>query len=244
MALQRTHLLRLAWKGGLFIFFLSLAVISPQFLVVPFTYKIWFFRVYHLLWIVVVGMLVRALFPRKNRNIASGKVFSHYYKEHTTLNTLNRKELSAKLRDYTRTSNRGAIMAAAFWAAILLIVTILSFSGIMDRSGLFLFVLFAYFLDEFCISVLCPFRYWLIKNRCCNVCRIHNWGSIMVFFVLVLIPSFWTYSVVFLAFLIFVQWEYLHCLHPERFYELCNANLMCKNCKTKAGRCAHESYHS
>jgi hypothetical protein len=32
------------------------------------------------------------------------------------------------------------------------------------------------------------------------------------------------------------QWEYLYFKHPERFYDIYNAKLMCKNCSTHCRR--------
>jgi len=87
-------------------------------------------------------------------------------------------------------------------------------------------------MDEFCATIWCPFQA-IIDNKCCNTCRINNWGYIMAFSPMIFIPSFWTYSILFLSILAIVQWEYLYHRHPERFFELYNAGLMCKNCVKK-----------
>jgi len=55
----------------------------------------------------------------------------------------------------------------------------------------------------------------------------------MAFSPMIYIPSFWTYSILFMSAATLIQWEFLYLRHPERFYEQYNANLMCKNCKRK-----------
>jgi len=159
----------------------------------------------------------------------AGKVFARNYSENT-VKILSKKE---KLKEYTRRMNIGAVKAGVLWLLLLSVIGLLYYSNVINESWLIVIVTFFAFFDNFCVSVWCPFRKWLIKNKCCNVCRIYNWGSIMILCPLVFIPSFWTYSLLLISLIVMVQWEYIHYKHPERFYELYNANLMCKNCKTK-----------
>ncbi|MBU0757551.1 MAG: hypothetical protein KKF44_05775 [Nanoarchaeota archaeon] len=104
-----------------------------------------------------------------------------------------------------------------------------------------LLVSLAIFLDQFCIVIWCPFRNYIIKNKCCNSCRIFSWGYTMIFLNFFLIKSFWTYTIAIASLVVFLQWEFAHWKHPERFYEISNTNLMCKNCKKARGRCLKEN---
>ena len=48
-----------------------------------------------------------------------------------------------------------------------------------------------------------------------------------------LIPSFYTTSLLILAFAVWVVWEACVMMYPERFYEMTNAALQCVNCIDK-----------
>jgi hypothetical protein len=230
--MDRIHALKLAFKGSLFFACFLLSMLRPELLISLFTYNIFFFRVYHLVWLIAAAVLVSFLTPFNMYGIASGKIFLRYYKETGKID-------QRKLSEFTRKENLGAVRSAALWLFILLIVAALFLNGMISKTGIFVFASFAYLMDEICISLWCPFRNWLVKNRCCNTCRIHNWGVLMISSIMVFIPSFWTYSLFFLSLLVFLQWEVLHYRHPERFFEFYNSNLKCINCKKKIGKCAH-----
>ena len=72
-----------------------------------------------------------------------------------------------------------------------------------------------------------------MHNKCCTTCRIFNWDHAMMYLPLIVIPGFWTYSLVFMALLILVVWEVVCANHPERFFEKTNCALRCQNCKDK-----------
>ena len=86
--------------------------------------------------------------------------------------------------------------------------------------------------DYTSILIWCPFREIFLKNSCCTNCRISNWDRLMKFYILLFIPSFFTIALFILSLIIFIYWEIIHFLHPERFYSLSNDFLSCKRCDT------------
>ncbi|MFH1506447.1 MAG: hypothetical protein ABIE94_05680 [archaeon] len=214
-----------------------IAILNPLLFMHILAYKILFFKVYHVLWIAIVLVMIAAFFPRSQLDIGSGKMFAKNYSE----NKIKISTKEEKLRDFTKKMDLGAVRSVLFWGIILIIIGLLYYSEVINQVGLIIITLLFGALGLFFALVWCPFRNWLIKNRCCNTCRIYNWGYLMTFSPLVFISSFWTYSLVALAAVIFIQWEYLHHKHPERFYELYNSNLMCKNCSLE---CKHRRANS
>ncbi len=215
-------------KGGILLISLVLAVFYPDFLAKLFTYGPPFFKVYHLLWLFAVLILIKRFIPRLNSRMTVGKVFGRNYIQVGEDNSSKRKRLG----DYVRKMNFGALRSAVYWTVLVLVMGFWRMVGLLDTMWLCIIVIFFIFMDQFCITVWCPFK-TIIEHKCCNTCRINNWGYLMAFSPLVYVPSFWAYSIVFLSIAAVVQWEYLYHKHPERFYELYNANLMCKNCTKK-----------
>ncbi|MBA4417187.1 MAG: hypothetical protein C0392_04660 [Syntrophus sp. (in: bacteria)] len=168
------------------------------------------------------------MIPRFNRKISSGKIYKKHYADRG-ITTPAKEE---KLRAFRTRTNRGALLTALYWTIVILVTGALYYVHLFRKLDIFLVVIFFVFMDQFCTSVWCPFQ-WLIGNKCCNSCRINNWGYLMAFAPLLYLPSFWTYSILFLSAALVVQWEYLFHKFPERFFELYNANLMCKNCGKK-----------
>ena len=220
--------IKLLWKGGMLLVSLAFTFFYPDFLTDLFTYNLSFFRVFHLFWLIVVLILIKRFIPRLNPRVSLGKIYKRNYLEAGEDSATKRE----RLKNYIRKMNTGAIWTAIYWIVLVAIIGVLYNLKHLSRLELFIVVIFFIFMDQFCISIWCPFK-WLIKNKCCNSCRINNWGYLMAFSPLVFIPSFWTYSVLSLSIVAIAQWEYLFYKYPERFYELYNANLMCKNCKVK-----------
>ncbi len=205
---------------------LVLAFACPRVLAGAFTYKIAFFRVYHVLWAAIALILIKRMIPSFNPLVSSGKMFRRNYSGSPL--TPSGEE---KLRAYTARMNRGAAKTAVYWTLVVLVTGVLFHLGALDPTGLMLVVVFFIFMDQFCVTVWCPFE-WIIGNKCCNSCRINNWGYLMAFAPLVFLQSFWTWSLVGLSLLVVIQWEYQFFRHPERFFELCNRNLLCRDCTT------------
>ena len=58
-------------------------------------------------------------------------------------------------------------------------------------------------------------------------------SPVYMYLLLIFIKSFWTYSLVGVGVILFIQWEYLNLKHPERFSPISNKTLRCtrKNLK-------------
>jgi hypothetical protein len=203
-----------------------LALLRGDMLVRAFTFDLGFFRVYHVLWLAAFLVILKRFIPAMNPKMNLGKIYAANYVQ-TGEDTAPKRE---RLKRYVRKVNVGAVRSAIYWTLAVLFVGVLWYFGFFDRTMLFVTVVFFIFMDQFCISVWCPFT-WIIGHKCCVTCRINNWGYLMAFSPLVYMPSFWTYSILLLSGATVVHWEYLFRKHPERFYELYNANLMCKNCR-------------
>lgn len=183
------------------------------------------FSVYHVIWFLLMLEMVLVFVPRFNSYVGCGKIYARNY-----LKAVYREEA---LREYTEMMNRRALFALLLWLMLLSGIGLLFLKNIISRIFLLVLVVFFYFADQFCINVWCPFRSWIVRNKCCNACRIYNWGHFMIFSPLLFIPDFWTYSLVFTSILIFLQWEYQHYRFPERFSPISNLSLRCSNCTTK-----------
>jgi hypothetical protein len=72
-----------------------------------------------------------------------------------------------------------------------------------------------------------------MHNRCCVTCRIFNWDQPMMVTPLLFIPSWYSYTLGAAALFALIMWEYNFWKHSERFIELLNENLQCRNCKDK-----------
>ncbi len=219
---------KLLVKGAVLVACLALALFNPELLTRFFTYNLAVFKVYHVLWLLTVLILVKRFIPRLNRKITLGKIYKSNFSQAGEENEAKQK----RLRDYTRKMDSGALRSAAYWTALVLTIGFWRLAGLLDNVWIFVVVWFFVFMDQFCITVWCPFKA-IIQHKCCNACRINNWGYLMAFSPMIYMPSFWTYSILLLSAAALAQWEYLFRKHPERFYELYNANLMCKNCLKK-----------
>jgi hypothetical protein len=214
--------------GAVLALSLIFAFVCPDLLIRFFTFEIIFFRVYHVIWLLTVALLVKRMFPRFNRKISSGKIFEKHYADRGNKNP----SAAEKLRIYRAKTSSGAAQTAVYWTVVVIATGMLYYFNVLRTLDIYLVVIFFIFMDQFCTSVWCPFQ-WLIGNKCCNSCRINNWGYLMAFAPFIYLPSFWTYSVLALSAVVVIQWEYLFHKHPERFFELYNTNLMCRNCSMK-----------
>jgi hypothetical protein len=214
---------------GLAVITISLfALYRPDVLTFFFTYPIiTSLKIYHILWFLVILVLVKRMVPRFNVKMSSGKIFERNFL--CTGEDLDRRQTG--FQKSKRKADSGALRSGLYWILLLLVMWMWRYVGILPDVWLYVIVLFFIFMDQFCVSVFCPFQ-WLMQNKCCNTCRINNWGYCMALSPLIFIHAFWTYSIVFLSLATIFQWEYLYFKHPERFSELYNTNLMCKNCST------------
>ena len=178
----------------------------------------------HLLWIIWMGDMVLQLIPaRQVMALGSQKQFGRWYRPAAGWDT-------AALEAYVRKSDRGARKVLVSWVAMTIALGVLRSTEVFGPEELFLSAVFFYVCDLICVVVWCPFRSFLMKNRCCTTCRIFNWDHLMMFVPFLFIPGFYGWTLVGLAAAVAVVWEVLWCLHPERFWEGSNQALRCATC--------------
>lgn len=170
--------------------------------------------------------------------------------EHASRQTgrqMNRKEVSQTeeyervFRKARRQSAKGAWKVLGVWILFAVVVFLLkryTLLGSIENGVLLILSALFYVGDMICILFWCPFRDLFMKNRCCTQCRIYNWDTMMLILPVAFIPGFYSYSLLAGAIVVVGIWEFIHLLHPERFYPLTNANLQCKNCRGELG-CAN-----
>lgn len=228
---RRIRLDMFDWKlyirGVIFAFFLILFLISKDTFIGFLNYEIAFMRVYHIVFTLFMAEMLVVLFPKSKVNtfLGCGKVHAHNY--------VPKKYNKDKLYDKVKKENRAAAVVAVLWGLLLAAIGILKALRIIDKAHILLISLFFYLADQICINLYCPFRKLIMKNKCCNSCRIFNWGHFMMFSPLIFIPSVWTYSLVIVSFAILLHWEITLRKHPERFSEISNVSLRCDSCSAK-----------
>lgn len=181
-------------------------------------------RVFHFLWALVMLEMILALIPGLNHFIGRGKLFEINFKPRLY-------ELS-DLLTYTKKFDRRAVLAAVVWLAALLGLWLIR----LEKYWIVMTSILFYYIDQLFVNVWCPFREWIVRNRCCATCRIYSWGFPIIVSPLLYIKSFWSYSLVAMGAILLIQWEFLHYRYPERFSEVSNAALLCGNCNDRCNR--------
>lgn len=178
-------------------------------------------------WLFFVTEMVFRFFPVKLESMGCQKQFSKNYQE-------------IPGSDKRVTVQPGAVTFAVVtaWVVLNAIIGVLYYTHIIDRGILFLICLAYSVCDVICILFFCPFQTWFMRNKCCATCRIYNWDYAMMFTPLVFVPNIYTWSLLGIALVLVIKWEYLVHKHPERFSEKCNASLSCAKCQEKL--CHHK----
>ncbi len=131
------------------------------------------------------------------------------------------------------TTAKTTAIAAVSWIIPNTILAILYYLKVFDLGIMYLIV-FAYSVcDIICILFFCPFRLWIMKNKCCTTCRIYNWDYAMMFTPMLIVGKPYGLSLFAIAFVLLIVWEVSVYRHPERFTEVTNASLSCANCNEK-----------
>lgn len=181
-------------------------------------------KLYNILWCYLIYEMIIVMMPNLNDYTYSGKLFSRHFNEDINYNR-------EKLRIYTKKNYIRALRAFIFWIGLNSIIAYIYFRFNLSPTYMYLLFLFYYWSDMFCVNVWCPFHKLIVRNKCCNECRIYNWGHIMYLTPLIFIRSVWTYTLVAVGVILFIQWEYLNFKYPERFSPISNKNLRCSICE-------------
>lgn len=224
--MNKKKLIKLSKRLILLLLSLYFTTIYPNETIKFFNLSIFNIKIYHIIWVYICLVIILPLFPKFNKGNRVWKCFGNNFQP--IQYDLIDKSL---IRNEIIKANRSEIKVTIFWLFLLVIPWILYFIGLISKLGIYNAFFVFFLLDMIAILYWCPFRDWLVKNRCCNDCIINKWGYLMVTSVLIYIPSFWTYSVIFLASLNLIQWEWLRYKYPKRFSPLFNKTLRCKGQK-------------
>lgn len=185
----------------------------------------------HVIWCVwVIDMLMQLIPVRPLRQLVplgSQKLFALHFRPGKSPGE------EQALRTYTRQQNQRAFWIAVTWVLLVVLIGLLYGKKIINEAMLLLVSLVFYVCDLICVLFWCPFRVFFLENRCCTTCRIFNWDHLMMFSPLVYLKSFYAWSLILLAVVVFVVWEVKVYRHPERFWEGTNQALKCGECTDK-----------
>lgn len=185
------------------------------------------FSVLHLLWVVwVVDMIMQLVPVRKRVPLGSQKLFRQRFRP------IREKINYQALRQYIVSTTKAAYKVMLLWIALLTVIGILYYTGVIGDAELFLISAAFYVCDLICVLIWCPFRL-ILKNRCCTTCRIFNWDHLMMFTPMLFIKGFYSWSLLILSFAVWLIWELCVLIYPERFWEYSNEALRCSECTDK-----------
>jgi len=185
------------------------------------------FGLMHILWGIWIFDMLAQLFPiKKKLALGSIKLFPRYFKP------IREKMNYQSIKSYAINTTRSAYKVMLIWCALITVIGILYFKGILNDVALFMISVVFYICDLICVLVWCPFRL-LMHTRCCTTCRIFNWDHLMMFSPMIFINSFYARTLVIFAVLAWLVWEICCAVYPERFWEQTNDALKCANCTDK-----------
>ena len=186
------------------------------------------FSPFHILWLIWIGDMILQLIPVKKHIIPLGsqKLFKQRFKP------IRDKINYQALRDHAIATTKSAYKVFLIWSLLILVLGALYHLDILTASHLFLISVLFYVCDLICVLIWCPFRL-IMKNRCCTTCRIFNWDHLMMFTPMLFLNSFYSVTLLVLAFAVWVLWELCVMMYPERFWEQTNEALRCSECTDK-----------
>ena len=185
------------------------------------------FSILHVLWGVwMFDMLLQLFYVRGHVPLGSQKLFRQRY-------------IPAKggfdahgLREYIRRRTKSAYQIFIIYAIGIAALGLLKKLGILNDIWLLVICAAFYVCDLICVLIWCPFRIFM-KTRCCTECRIFNWDHLMMFSPLLFVDGFYAKSLLVMATVVFILWEYRIMAYPERFWEMSNEALQCSSCTDK-----------
>ena len=185
------------------------------------------FSVLHLLWgIWLVDMICQLIPIKKHISLGSQKVFKERFKP------IKDKINYQALRQYIISTTKSAYKVFILWSVLIAVIGVFYYVGILTDAMLFMSSVLFYVCDLICVLLWCPFRL-IMKNRCCTTCRIFNWDHLMMFTPMIFVNGFYSYSLLLIAFVVWLVWELCFMMYPERFWEQTNAALRCSECTDK-----------
>ncbi len=181
----------------------------------------------HFMWIIWMIDMICQLAPIGSKiSLGSHKLFIQKFKP--IRDKINYKAL----REYMISTTRAAYKVMLLWLGLAAVIAWLYFTKVINRTAMFMITAAFSICDLICVLIWCPFRL-LMKTRCCTTCRIFNWDHLMMFTPMFFVKGFYSWSLAFVALLVFVIWELFTLMYPERFWEHSNDALKCVNCTDK-----------
>ncbi len=182
----------------------------------------------HILWFIwMLDMILQLTKAPKYWPLGSQKFFAHRYLP--SLKKIDKEFIKEHMKKLTE----GSTAVAITWIIFITIIDTLYLIGLFPYQVLVIISTVFYVCDIICIIGWCPFKQFFMHNKCCTTCRIFNWDHAMMFSPLIVLPGIWTYSLVIMSFIVLIIWEIACANYPERFTEMTNCALRCKNCKDK-----------
>ena len=180
----------------------------------------------HVLWAIWVLDMLFQLIPVKNIALGSHKYFKGRFKP-----VLERIQPEA-LKQHILATTRSAYKVMLLWIALIAVLGLLKYLGVLQDAHLFLISVLFYVCDLICVLVWCPFRL-MMGNKCCTTCRIFNWDHFMMFTPMLYVKGFYSLSLLVMSVAVLLIWELCVAFYPERFWEKSNAALKCSECTDK-----------
>ena len=225
---RKVYIARLIGRVLVFILSIAIFIIKPEWLIVLEGDN--FFKEFsplHILWAIWFIDMIHQLIPVKAYiSLGSQKMFKGRFKP------IRERINYPALREYIVSTTKSAYKVFIIWAVFIVFLGILYQYDILSSSMLFLISVAFYVCDLICVLIWCPFRL-IMKNRCCTTCRIFNWDHLMMFTPLLFVNSFYSVSLLLMAFAVWVVWELCVMMYPERFWEHTNEALRCSQCTDK-----------
>ena len=226
--IRKTYMMRLVFRCLVFAVCLLIFIFRPEELDIlqngNFFHR---FYVFHLLWGIWVADMILQLVPVKEKvPLGSQKLFRQRFKP------IRDKINYQALHQYIVSTTNAAYKVLLLWVALLTVLGILHYTGMISDQILFLISVAFYVCDLICVLIWCPFRL-ILQNRCCTTCRIFNWDHLMMFTPMLFIKGFFSVSLLVLAFAVWLVWEICVLIYPERFWEHSNEALRCSECTDK-----------
>ena len=224
--MRKAYFLKFTGRCIVLVFCVALGVLRPQEfdILQDFTGR---FSILHALWFVwMADMLLQLVYVKNHVPLGSQKLFRQRYIP------VKGGFDGNELREYIRKRTKSAYQVFIIYAVGIAALGLLKKVGILNDIWLLVICVFFYVCDLICVLIWCPFRIFM-KTRCCTECRIFNWDHLMMFSPFLFVDGFFARSLVVMALVVFLLWEYCIMVYPERFWEGSNEALQCSSCTDK-----------
>lgn len=224
------YMARLCCRVLIFLFVVGLYIFRRDILTDMSTLRFFeHFTPLHVLWIIqMTGMLIH-IFPVRI-TLSGFKSRAAVYREPET------PYERLALLEYVQAMNVRAWRVALIWICFNAIFGILVLLDVLGAEEMIVLSFFYFMCDLICMMLFCPFQKFMMGNRCCVNCRIFDWGHIMMYTPMIFFRSFYSWSLLFTAFIVMLRWELVYAKHPERFWRGSNTAIRCENCTDRLCR--------